>query len=149
MTLRWLLATVHLLGLGIGLGSVWMRARALRGPLDPASLRRVFAADNLWALAAVVWISTGVWRAFGGVEKGTMYYVTNPFFHAKMGLLGLVLALEIWPIVTLIRWRLRQAKAEPVDTSAAPRIATISVVQAVLIVLMVFAATAMARGIGV
>ena len=31
MTLRWLLAAVHLLALGIGLGAVWARARSLAG----------------------------------------------------------------------------------------------------------------------
>jgi putative membrane protein len=136
------------MALGIGLGAVWMRGRALRGPLDSAGLRRVFAADNVWGLAAVLWISTGVWRAFGGLEKGTMYYVTNPVFQAKMALLGLILALEIWPIVTLVRWRIRQAKSETVDTSAAPPLARISLIQAGLVVLMVLAATALARGLG-
>ena len=125
-----------------------MRGRALRGVLDAAGLKRIFAADNVWGLAAVLWISTGVWRAFGGLEKGTTYYVTSPVFQTKMGLLGLILALEVWPMVTLIRWRMKQAKGELVDTAAAPRLARISVLQAGLVVLMVLAATALARGIG-
>ena len=148
MTLRWMLAFIHLLALGIGLGAVWVRARALRGTLDPAGLRRVFGADTLWGVAAALWIGTGVWRAFGGVEKGTTYYVTNPFFHAKMGFLFLILALEVRPMVTLIRWRARQGKAEAIDTSPARALARISEVQAVLVVMMVLAATALARGIG-
>jgi putative membrane protein len=147
MTLRWFLAFLHLFALGIGLGAVWTRARALRGPLDGAGLRRVFAADNLWALAAVLWIGTGVWRAFGGVEKGTTYYLTNPFFHAKMGLLFLVLVLEVWPMVTFIRWRGRQRKGGGIDTRRAATFARISQIQALLVVLMVLAATALARGI--
>ena len=49
--LRWLLAALHLTALGIGLGAVWVRAGPLRGPLDPAGLRRIFAADSWWALA--------------------------------------------------------------------------------------------------
>ena len=49
--LRWLLAAFHLTALGIGLGAVWVRAGALRGPFDPAGLRRVFAADSWWGLA--------------------------------------------------------------------------------------------------
>ena len=148
MTLRWLVAFLHLLALGIGLGAVWMRGRALRGSLDTLGLRRVFAADNVWGLAAILWISTGVWRAFGGLEKGTTYYVTNPLFHAKMGLLGLIIALEVWPIITLIRWRSRHGKGATVDTAAAPALARISVIQAALVVLMVLAATALARGLG-
>ena len=34
MTVRWLLAAVHLLALGVGLGAVWARGRALAGELD-------------------------------------------------------------------------------------------------------------------
>ena len=148
MTLRWFLATVHLLALGIGLGAVWVRGRGLKSALTPADLRRVFLADNMWALAALLWIGTGLWRLLGGVEKGTAYYLHNHIFLTKMGLLLLILILEVWPIVTLIRWRARAARGEQPDTRAAPLLARISFVQAWLVVLMVFAATAMARGIG-
>lgn len=149
MTLSWLLASVHLLALGVGLGAVWVRNRALRGALDAAGLRRVFAADALWGVAAILWIGTGVWRAFGGVEKGAEYYLSNPLFHAKMGLLLVVLALEIGPAIAFVRWRRKLRAGEPVDTSLAPRYAGISTIQAVLVVGMVLAATAMARGMGV
>jgi putative membrane protein len=148
MILRWLLAAVHLLALGIGLGAVWIRGRGLRSPLIAADLRRVFLADNTWGLAALLWISTGLWRLLGGVEKGTEYYLRNHVFLTKMGLFLLILVLEVWPMVTLIRWRGRLARGEPPDTRAAPLLARISFVQAGLVVLMVFAAAAMARGIG-
>src|SRR5688572_12529208 len=100
MLLRWFLATLHLLALGIGLGAVWVRAGALRGPLDRAGLQRVFLADTFWGVAAGLWIVTGLWRAFGGVEKGTDYYLQNSVFLIKMGLLILILALEVWPMIT-------------------------------------------------
>ncbi len=71
MTIRWLLAAIHLLALGLGFGAVWARGRALRGELDPAGLRRAFYADTWWGVAAVLWIGTGLVRAFGGFEKGS------------------------------------------------------------------------------
>jgi len=147
--LRWLLASIHLLGLGIGLGAVWVRGRALRSPLDSAGLRRVFLADTAWGVAALFWISTGLWRLLGGVEKGTAYYLQSHVFLTKMALFALVLALEVWPMVGLIRWRQRVGRGESPDTRAAPIFARISFVQAALVVLAVFAATAMARGYGV
>ena len=144
---RWILAALHLLALGIGLGAVWTRARALRGAPDAAALRRAFAADGLWGLAALLWISTGLVRAFGGFEKGTAYYLHSNAFLVKMGLLMLILGLEVWPMVTLIRWRRAVSRGELRDLHAAPAIARISTVQALLVVAMVFAATAMARGL--
>lgn len=147
MTLAWLLATLHLVALGIGLGAVVSRARALRGTLDTAGLRRVFRADSLWGLAFLLWLVTGLWRLFGGIEKGTGYYMQQPTFHAKMGLLLVILILELWPMVTLIRWRAALGRGQSVATARAASLARISTVQAVLVFLMVFAATAMARGI--
>ena len=103
MALRWLLAALHLLGLGVGLGAIYGRSRALRGPLDISGLRRVFVADTWWGVAAGVWIVTGLLRALGGYEKGTDY---------------------------------------------APRYAGISLLQTILVLLMLAAATGMARGFG-
>jgi putative membrane protein len=65
-----------------------------------------------------------------------------------MALLGLILALELRPMVTLIRWRIQLSQAGTPDVGSAPALARISYAQAVLVVLMVLAATAMARGIG-
>ena len=149
MALRWLLAALHLLGLGIGLGAVYARSRALRGVLDGPGLRRVFLADTWWAVAAGLWIVTGLIRAFAGFEKGTDYYLHNHLFLTKMGLLLLVLVLEIGPMVRLIVWRRSLAQGAMPDTSPAFRYARVSMIQAFLVLLMVAAATGMARGFGV
>lgn len=147
--LRWLLAFFHLLGLGIGLGAVWVRARALAsGAPDRATISRLLAADSVWGVAALLWITTGLWRLLAGTEKPTEYYLASRAFWIKMGLLVMILALEVRPMVTLIRWRSRLARGETPDLASAPALARISYVQAGLVVLMVLAATAMARGIG-
>ena len=148
MFLRWLFAALHLLALGIGMGAVWSRGRALHQPLDAAGLKWVFYADNWWGIAALLWIATGLVRAFAGFEKGTSYYVHNGLFLAKMGLFGLLFILEVRPMMTLIKWRGSAARGEAIDTASAPTFARISYVQAGLIALMVLAATAMARGYG-
>lgn len=148
MALGWLLAVLHLLGLGIGLGAVYARSRALRGVLDGPGLRRVFLADSWWAVAAGLWIVTGLIRAFAGFEKGTDYYLQNHLFLTKMGLLLLILVLEIGPMVRLIVWRRSMAQGVVPDTTSASRYARVSMIQAVLVLLMVAAATGMARGFG-
>ena len=145
---RWIVASLHLVALGLGLGAVWARGRALRATLDAPGLRRVFAADTLWGVAAVLWIVTGVLRAFAGLEKGTAYYLHSPVFWIKMGLFAVILVLEIWPMVILIRWRIGLARGTSLDLGSAPALARISEIEALLVVAMVFAATAMARGFG-
>jgi putative membrane protein len=146
--LRWLLAALHLIALGIGLGAVWVRAVALRGPFDPAGLRRVFTADSWWGLAGFLWIATGLWRLLAATEKPTQYYMHNHLFYLKMASLVLLLLLEIRAIMVLVKWRTTAARGGPVDTSAAPGLARISFMQVLLVVVMVLAATGMARGFG-
>jgi putative membrane protein len=153
VTLRIVLAALHLIALGLGVGAVRQRAMALREDPTVASLRRAFRADTQWGMAAALWISTGLWRLLAGTEKPTGYYLGNHFFMAKMGLLLLILSLELSPMITLIKWRraIREGGApEAVATPAGrKRIATISMIQGLLVVLMVFAAVMMARGLGV
>ena len=148
MLIRLLFATLHLLGLGVGLGAVWARARALRGPLDAQGLGRVFYADSWWGVAAAIWIGTGLVRLIGGLEKSMDYSLGNHVFWGKMTLLAAILVLEMSPMPTLVRWRVQVRRGEMPDTRLAGRFASISYVQAVLVLLMVLAATAMARGIG-
>jgi putative membrane protein len=149
--LRITLATLHLLALPLGLGAVLFRAASLKEPATAQSLRRALRADTDWGIAAALWIVTGLWRYLGSVEKTTAYYNGNHAFLAKMALLALILLLEIWPMVTLIRWRVALGRGGSVETVAVPatarRIALISNVQALLVVLMVVLATMMARGI--
>ena len=153
MLTRWIFAALHLLALGIGLGAVWGRARALAGPLDQAAFRRAFAADAWWGVAAIVWITTGLWRVFAHMEKPASYYWSNHLFLGKMGMLGFILLLEIFPAVTLVRWRMTIGRGAggalvPGATTVARRIAGVSYVQALLIVVMVGLAVGMARGYG-
>ena len=147
--LRIALTTLHLLALGIGMGAVRTRAASLRGSLDIAAIRRAFAADTRWGIAAAIWISTGLWRLLASTEKSTEYYMTNRFFMWKMGLLALILVLEIRPMLTLIKWRRAASKGElHIDAIAtdARRIAAVSNIQSVLVAVMVALAVLMARG---
>ena len=105
-------SALHLLALAIGLPGVFLRGRALTGPLDETGLRRLFAADTVWGVAAGLWIVTGLLRAFGGLEKGGQFYLSSPMFGLKMALLVLVLLLEVWPMVTFIRWRIARSRGQ-------------------------------------
>ena len=146
------LAWLHLIALGLGLGAVIQRGTALRRFPAPGALGRAFAADTMWGFAAGLWISTGLWRLLAGTDKATGYYMQNHVFFGKMGLLLVILALEVGPMVTLIRWRAALRKGAAEDAVASPatarRIATVSHVQAAIVVLMVLAAVSMARGLG-
>lgn len=143
------LSTCHLLALCLGLPGIFLRARALRAVThDASALATVLQADAAWGIAALLWLTTGLTRAFGPFEKGSGYYLHSGPFFIKMGLFVAVLLLELWPMISLIRWRIAQAKHQPLDLSAAPRLARVSEVEFALTLAMPFFASAMARGLG-
>ncbi|HOZ41816.1 MAG TPA: DUF2214 family protein [Flavobacteriales bacterium] len=147
MGLSYLLATLHLLILAIGIAAVFARWRALRDLKSAADLRAVFLADNWYGVAAVGWVVTGLWRAFGGLEKGSEFYLESHWFIGKMGLFALVFLLELLPMITLVRWRIDRRKGRSSALDRAPLLARLTLAQIPLLVLMVGMATAMARGL--
>lgn len=153
MLVRWCLAAVHLLAFGFAFAAVFARARGLR-QLDPANslsvnlptLKLVFRADGMWGVAALVLLATGLMRAFGGYEKGSAYYLHEPLFQLKMTVLVVILLIEVAPMMALIRWRVAAGRQQVPDLRAARKYAIMSHIEGALIIVMVIAATGMARG---
>ncbi|MBI1737296.1 MAG: DUF2214 family protein [Candidatus Rokubacteria bacterium] len=143
-----LVSALHVLTVALGLGSVFARGRALRGPLDDAGFRRLFVADGLWGVAALLFLATGLWRAFGGLEKGAAFYLGSHMFWTKMTLFVAIVLLELWPMTTFIGWRRARGRGATPDTSRARALYIVNHVQMLLAVLMVFVASFMARGFG-
>lgn len=141
-------SALHVLALAVGLPGVFLRGRALKGRLDRPGLQRVFAADNAWGIAAVLWIVTGLLRAFGGLEKGTPFYLGSTLFWVKLGLFAMVVALEAWPMLTFIRWRIELGRGRSPDTSRARTFYLVSHIELALVVAIVLVASFMARGFG-
>jgi len=149
MTVAAVVAAFHFLALGIGLPSIYLRGRALKGRLDAEGLRRLFVADNVWGAAAALWIVTGLLRAFAGLEKGTAFYMASRLFWVKLDLFLLIFVLEIWPMVTFIRWRRQVRSGQTPNTSRARTFYILTHAEMALVVIIVFVATFMARGFGV
>jgi putative membrane protein len=150
MFVQWFLAATHLLAFALALSAVLARGKALRSvsDIDPSTVRGVLIADNIWGISALVLLVTGGLRAFGGYEKGSDYYLHQPLFHVKMTLLVLILLLELAPMIRFIKWRIGLVRGTRLDLHQAGLFARISHLQALLVVLMMIAATGMARGVG-
>lgn len=143
-----IVSALHLLALALGLPAVYLRGRALKGQLDADGFRRLFAADTVWGIAAVLWLGTGLLRAFGGLEKGSVFYFSSRLFWLKTALFGVIVLLEIAPMVAFVRWRIQLKRGQAPDTSRAHAFYLVNHVEMALVVLMVFVAAFMARGFG-
>jgi len=140
-----LLSAVHVLTLALGLGAVFVRGRALARPLDEEAWQRLLAADNLWGIAAGLWIASGLGRVFfGGKEPG--FYWRNGFFWVKLALFAVVFALESMPMTTFIRVRSARRRRTPLPRFSIERYRRINSAEVVLVVAIVFVAAFMARG---
>lgn len=148
MLVHWSLAAIHLLAFAIGFWAVLTRGTAFsRLAAGAGEARSVLMADNLWGISAVVLLISGGMRAFGGYEKGTDYYLHQPLFHLKMTFFVLILLLEVAPMITLIKWRVALSRGATIDSGRAKLFARVSHMEALLVLLMVVAATGMARGV--
>jgi putative membrane protein len=143
-----IVSSLHVLAVALGLPSVYFRGRALRRPLDADGFSRLFAADNVWGIAALLFLATGLLRAFGGLEKGSHFYLGSSLFWLKMALFLAVFLLEIWPMATFIRWRADRRHGRAPDTTRARALYVVTHVELALVALMVFVASFMARGFG-
>ena len=141
-----IVSALHLLALGIGLPSVYLRGRALKGRLDGEGFGRLFVADNVWGIAAALWIGTGLLRAFAGLEKGSQFYLSSHLFWTKMALVVVLLLLEVWPMVTFIRWRAARGRGRVPDISSSRALYIVTHIEMALVVLIVLVAAFMARG---
>jgi len=112
----------------------------------PGDLGDVFFADNLYGIAILLWIGTGLWRAFGGLEKGTVHYLQSTAFWLKMTAFGLVFLLELYPMIKLFRWRIDLKKGREPDVARTALMARLTYAELAGLAIMVLLATAMARG---
>jgi putative membrane protein len=143
-----ILSAIHLLALAVGLPAIVFRAALLRAPAHAADVHRALAADTAWGVAAVLWIVTGPARAFGPFDKGAAFYLSSPLFTLKIALFLGIFLIEITPMVALIRWRMALGRGAAPDLAHAPLYATLSWIEAALVVAIVFVASFMARGFG-
>lgn len=147
MLLSYIIASLHLIAFAVGMAACWLRAERLRDLPVAGNFKAVFVADNFYGVFALMSVATGLWRAFGTLEKGSEYYLSSPVFHLKMGLYLLVFGLEIWPMVTLIRWRIQLKRGDDPDIGQARRLALLSHIEVFLMLAMAVTAAAMARGV--
>ena len=80
----------------------------------------------------------------GGKEPG--FYWRNGLFWVKLGLFGLVFALELVPMTTFIRVRTARRRAAPLPRFSIEVHRRINAVEVALVVAIVFVAAFMARG---
>ena len=144
-----LLAYLHYLGVVALFALLVAEMLLVRPDLELGGQRRLVWIDLSYGMAATVVLVTGLVRVFLP-GKGMAFYFGNLSFHI-MGALFLAAALlSLYPTRRLVaRWRgLRAGGAAAFDASVTRRIRRIFRIELALLLLALWFAVLMARGIG-
>ncbi|NWK77523.1 DUF2214 family protein [Aquitalea sp. LB_tupeE] len=100
--LQWLLATLHLLALGCGLGAIAARGRNLADQPDGPAWQRSLRANNWWHLALCLWLLSGISMLVQQVQPVWVAGSLPPAALAKL-LCCLLLFTQEWRSLSLLR----------------------------------------------
>lgn len=111
--------------------------------------RRIQRVDLVYGISAGLLLITGLLRVFL-FEKGVIFYIHAPFFWVKMAAFAIVGLLSIDPTIRYICWNKLLKENQPPVTSDADfkRTRLLLWLELAGIVIILFSAAMMARGIG-
>lgn len=122
---------------------------AYRKGLGIEEARRIQRVDLAYGISAGLVVLVGLLRVFF-FEKGANFYTHNPMFWIKMGLFVIIGLLSIYPTIRFIKWNsfISAGQAPEIPEDEFKRIRFLLSLELVGLVLILFAAPAMTRGIG-
>lgn len=96
-------AYLHYLGFMLAFAAVTVEFFNFKKEMTLDEAKKVAFADGAYGIAALVILVTGILRVlyFG---KGTDYYLSNPFFQAKIAVFIILSLLSLYPTFTFILW---------------------------------------------
>lgn len=122
---------------------------AYRRSLTVAEARNIQRVDLVYGIAAGLVLVVGFLRVYF-FEKGPNYYFANHVFWTKMVLFVIVGLLSVYPTIRYIKWNplLAENKVPEIPEKEYRNIRLLLWLEMVGLVLILFAAPLMARGIG-
>jgi putative membrane protein len=122
---------------------------AYRKGLTAAEARRIQRVDLVYGISAGLLIVVGLLRVYF-FEKGPNFYFNNHVFWTKMALFVIIGLLSIYPTIRYIKWNptLAENKAPEIPDAEFRNIRLLLWLEMAGIVLILFAAPLMARGVG-
>lgn len=120
----------------------------LRQAPDCAQARQIQLCDRWYGLCAATVLGVGLLRVLY-YEKGTAYYLDNPFFGLKIALFVAVGLLSIYPTMQFIRWgaQTRQGLAPTVSPAQLTRLRSLLGLELALLLAVALCAALMAKGL--
>lgn len=149
MLINSIMATLHHIAAFAVTATLVYEFVAFRKNLTVHEARRILQVDTAYGISAAVVIIAGLLRVFY-FEKGSAFYLNSTMYWIKMGLFIIVGLLSIYPTVRFLKWRpaLKEEKSPEISDAEFKKIRMFIHLELVGIVLILFVAPLMARGIG-
>jgi len=144
-----IMAFLHHLAAFILVGSLIYEHTTFRKELSLVDARRIQRMDLVYGISAGFILIVGLLRVFY-FEKGAHYYAQNWFFWTKMAGFALAALLSIYPTSRFVSWNKSFARNQVPEISDqdVSRIKMIMRLELFAIVIILFSAAMMARGVG-
>ena len=138
-----LVRSFHFIGI-FGLFAALVSEHLLIKPeMSKTEMKKVAVVDAIYGVSVITILVAGLLLWFV-VGKPAEFYSQNPVFHVKLTLFVLIAVLSIYPTVFFIKNRNPQMAITKVPS----KIIILIRIQLLLVLLIPFLATSMARGIG-
>jgi putative membrane protein len=139
-------SALHVLGIALVSTFSTLRLFSLRAK----DVQQTRLADNGNGIGSVFMLGAGFWRLFAELDKPLGFYTENPVFWVKMGAIGLMVALEIYPQYVVLPWHVRHGRKQAIEPRPGQfeRMFRLCVLQVPCIVVVIVCAAMMSRGVG-
>jgi putative membrane protein len=144
-----IMAFLHHLAAFTLVGSLIYEHTTFRKDLSLVDARRIQKMDLLYGISAGFVLIVGLLRVFY-FEKGAPYYAQNWFFWTKMAGFAFAALLSIYPTVRFFSWNkfFSRNQIPEISDQDVRRIKMIMRLELLAIVVILFSAAMMARGLG-
>jgi putative membrane protein len=145
-----LMAFLHHLAAFTVVGALAAEVVLFKPPLTTFQALRLQRVDLTFGIAATALLVVGLLRVFY-FEKGAGYYFHNAFFLTKLSMFIVAALISIYPTVLFLSWKqtVKQGVAPVISPSQVRRARLCLMLELTAIVIILFCAPLMARGIGI
>jgi putative membrane protein len=143
------MAFLHHLAAFTVVGALAVEVALFKPPLSVVQARRIQSADRIFGASAAVLLVVGLLRVVY-FEKGAGYYFANAFFLTKLTAFIVASLISIYPTVLFLSWSkaLREGVTPEMSESQIRRARMSLMLELTAIVVILFCAPLMARGVG-
>lgn len=140
---------LHYIGIMVIMGSLISEHLLLKPKMTREQIKSLAMVDLFYGISALLVLGTGLlrWFVYG---KGSEYYLSNPLFHTKLTLFGILVIMSIFPTIKFLKWRKQASNGQEPDLNekTVKKLLMLIRIELLILATIPLLAVMLARGIG-